>query len=43
MAASSFDPKSTAVLSMDLQSGVVSIYTRDDGLVTRAGEVLRTA
>ena len=31
------------MISMDLQSGIVSIYTRDDGLVTRAGELLQNS
>lgn len=34
-------PNHTAMLSLDLQSGIVSIYTRDNGLVTRAGELLQ--
>jgi nicotinamidase-related amidase len=43
MAPSSFDPVHSAMLSMDLQSGIVSIYTRDDGVVSRAGALLQTA
>jgi len=41
MASNSIDPNHTAMLSLDLQSGIVSIYTRDDALVTRASELLR--
>ena len=41
MISDSIHPNHTAMLSLDLQSGIVSIYTRDDGLVTRAGELLR--
>lgn len=41
MAANSLNPSLTAVLSMDLQSGIVSIYApNDDGLITRAAAVL---
>jgi nicotinamidase-related amidase len=43
MALGSFNPNHTAMLSMDLQSGIVSIYTRDDGLVTRTAELLQNA
>ena len=38
---SSFDPVHAAMLSMDLQAGIVSIYTRNDELVTRAGALLQ--
>ncbi len=41
MVRSSFDPAHTAMLSMDLQTGLVSIYTRNDDLVTRAAELLQ--
>ena len=41
MAANALDPKHTAMLSMDLQAGIVSIYTRNDELVTRAGALLQ--
>jgi nicotinamidase-related amidase len=44
MASNSFDPKHSALLSMDLQSGIVSIYTpNDEGLVTRAGALVQSA
>lgn len=43
MVVSPLDPKHTAILSMDLQLGIVSIYTRDDDLVTRAEDLLRNA
>jgi nicotinamidase-related amidase len=33
----------SAVLSMDLQAGVVSVYVKDDGLIWRAGRVLEHA
>lgn len=35
-----FDPARTAVLSMDMQAGILSMYTSDDALVQRAAEVL---
>jgi nicotinamidase-related amidase len=38
-----FDPGRTAVLSMDLQAGIVSIYVKDQELLTRAAIVLRRA
>ena len=41
MDAGSIDPVRSAILSMDLQAGIVSIYTRDDGLVTRAAALLQ--
>jgi nicotinamidase-related amidase len=34
------DPAHTAVLSMDLQAGVVSVYVKDDGLLARAADVI---
>ena len=40
---SALDPARTAVLSMDLQSGIVSIYARDSDLVGRAAQVLARA
>jgi len=41
MGLTQLDPVHTAVLSMDLQAGIVSIYAPDEeGLVARAGEVL---
>jgi nicotinamidase-related amidase len=43
MAQSSLDPLHSALLSMDLQAGIVSIYTRNDDLVTRAGALLHSA
>jgi len=40
----SFDPAHTAVLSMDLQTGIVSIYAKDAGdMLTRAAGVLERA
>ena len=39
----SFDPARTAVLSMDLQAGIVSIYVKDQELLTRAASVLQRA
>jgi nicotinamidase-related amidase len=41
MTSNSIDPNHTAMLSLDLQSGIVSIYTRDDALVTRASALLQ--
>lgn len=42
MATLSLNPKRSAVLSMDLQNGIVSIYAKDDPqLVTRAGGVIK--
>ena len=41
---SSIDPARTAVLSMDLQAGIISIYAKDDaGFVQRAASVLGKA
>ena len=40
MSASLLDPAHTAMLSMDLQSGIVSIYVKDD-LPNRAGALLQ--
>jgi nicotinamidase-related amidase len=40
----SFEPAHTAVLSMDLQSAIVSIYAANDKeFLTRAASVLRSA
>jgi len=39
----SFDPTHAAVLSMDLQRGVVSLYAKDNGLIARAARVLALA
>lgn len=39
----SFDPARTAVLSMDLQAGIVSIYVKDQDLLTRAASILQRA
>ena len=39
----SLDPARTAVLSMDLQTGIVSIYVKDEQLLTRAANVLQHA
>lgn len=42
--AGTFDPSTTAVVSMDMQSGIVSIYAGNQlELVTRAAHVLRAA
>lgn len=42
MAPNSFNPVHSAMLSMDLQSGIVSVYTPDnDDLVVRAAALLR--
>ena len=41
MVQSSFDPVRTAMLSMDLQAGIVSIYTQNDELITRAAALLQ--
>lgn len=41
MAQSSIDPIHSAMLSLDLQAGIVSIYTRDNDLVTRAAALLQ--
>lgn len=37
------DPARTAVLSMDIQAGIASIYVKDQGLLERAASVLRRA
>ena len=37
----SIDPACSAMLSLDLQAGIVSIYTRDNDLVTRAAALLQ--
>ena len=40
----SFDPKHSALLSMDCQTGIVSIYTKDqEGFLARAASVLKHA
>ena len=39
----SFDPSRSAVLSMDLQTAIVSIYVEDQELLSRAGNVLHRA
>ena len=38
-----FDPARTAVLSMDLQTALVSIYVKDAGMMERAAAVLKRA
>ena len=39
-----FEPNQTAVLSMDLQSGIVAIYAKDDpALPNRAATILESA
>lgn len=39
----SFDPARAAVLSMDMQNGIVSIYLKDNELLVRAASVLQRA
>lgn len=39
----SFDPSRSAVLSLDLQTAIVSIYVEDQELLSRAGHVLHRA
>jgi nicotinamidase-related amidase len=39
----SFDPKRSALLSMDLQTGVVSVYVKDAGFIPRVAGVLERA
>ncbi|MGA2428579.1 MAG: isochorismatase family cysteine hydrolase [Candidatus Acidiferrum sp.] len=39
----SFDPKRSAVLSMDLQTGVVSVYVKEAGFIPRVAGVLERA
>jgi nicotinamidase-related amidase len=39
----SFAPKRTAVLSMDLQTGVVSVYVKDGEYISRVARVLELA
>jgi nicotinamidase-related amidase len=39
----SFDPKRSAVLSMDLQTGVVSVYVKDEGFIPRVAGLLDQA
>jgi nicotinamidase-related amidase len=42
LAETALDPKRTAILSMDLHAGIVSIYTKgDEGYIGRVAEVLR--
>jgi nicotinamidase-related amidase len=38
-----FDRARTAVLSMDLQAGVVSVYVKEDGFVARVRQLLESA
>jgi nicotinamidase-related amidase len=38
-----FNPKRSALLSMDLQAGVVSVYVKNDGLIPRAAGVIERA
>jgi nicotinamidase-related amidase len=38
-----FDPKRFAMLSMDLQAGIVSMYVKDDTLIPRAADVVAQA
>jgi nicotinamidase-related amidase len=39
----SFDPARSAVLSMDYQTAIVSIYVKDQDMLTRAARVLSRA
>lgn len=39
----SFDPRRSAVLSMDLQAGVVSVYVKDEGLIPRVAGLVDEA
>jgi len=39
----SFDPKRTALLSMDLQAGIVSVYVKDPELIPRAANLIEQA
>jgi nicotinamidase-related amidase len=39
----SFAPRRTALLSMDLQTGVVSVYVKDDDFIPRIARVLDLA
>jgi nicotinamidase-related amidase len=39
----SLDPKRSAVLSMDLQAGVVSVYVKDEGFIPRVAGVIARA
>jgi nicotinamidase-related amidase len=38
-----FDPKRSALLSMDLQAGVVSAHVKDEGFISRAAAVIEQA
>jgi nicotinamidase-related amidase len=38
-----FDPKRSALLSTDLQTGIVSVYVKDEGFVPRAAGVIEQA
>ena len=38
-----FDPKRSAILSMDLQTGVVSVYVKEAGFIPRVAGVLERA
>jgi len=38
-----FDPKRTALLSMDLQTGVVSVYVKDAGCISRTAAAIEQA
>lgn len=39
----SLEPRRSAVLSMDLQAGVVSVYVKDDGLIPRVAGLVEEA
>ena len=38
-----FDPKRSALLSMDLQAGIVSMYVKDEGFIPRVAGVIERA
>ena len=38
-----FDPKRSALLSMDLQAGIVSMYVKDEGIIPRVAGVIERA
>ena len=42
MGGASFDPIHSAILSMDLQSGIVSVYDQHEDVATRAGALLQS-
>jgi nicotinamidase-related amidase len=38
-----FDPKQTALLSMDLQTGIVSVYIKEEGFIPRVAGIIEQA